>query len=350
MAKTKYQAYTNVPKPSPKLAEIIKQSGTTLYLDTGAIVQLIDPDASVLQITVGRQESIFKLTDIRAIIATEPEIKSSALTKILRWRIPVILFSQSGEFLGRIEPDYKIRADIMQFQAIMTDAMRVEIMQGATWGRLRRLRRFLQRSGRDGAVEISQASKDILHLSNCITNHDSIASLQGLIGQAMLIFYRILPQCINPDWRFTSRHDNSPVCRMLDFSEKLLEESIKNAVFSVGLNPNLGYWHQSHHQTKGLIADLTTEFQILAIACVKTVLNRGYVTAKDFNKCWDENTLPLVAAQAITRAYQVKMATEISYPQINVKCTYEDLFYIQSKQLILYLQGQIQEYYSPDLK
>ena len=166
MATTKYQAYTNVPKPSPKLAEIIKQSGTTLYLDTGSIVELIEPDTSVLKITVDRQESILKLTDIRAIIATEPEIKSSALTKILRWRIPVILFSQSGEFLGRIEPDYKIRADIMQFQAMMTDAMRVEIMQGAVWGRLCRLRRFLQRSGRDGAVEVSQASKDILHLSN----------------------------------------------------------------------------------------------------------------------------------------------------------------------------------------
>src|SRR5690242_19551993 len=140
----------------------------------------------------------------------------------------------------------------------MSDEKRIAIMQAVSWSKLRRVRRFLMRSSQR-TQKITTACNQLRDLANLVYRHDSIESLQGLIGQAMLQYYSALPDCFNLDWGFTSRHDNSPVSRMLDFANKLLSESIKTAVDSVGLDPAVGYWHSSYKNQLGLIADFRGE-------------------------------------------------------------------------------------------
>ncbi|PHJ64998.1 hypothetical protein VF04_04230 [Nostoc linckia z7] len=71
---------------------------------------------------------------------------------------------------------------------------------------------------------------------------------------------------------------------------------------------------------------------------------------KDFDEYWESNNLPAIAVQAIIKSFEQKMNERITYPHTRLQCTYQELLYLQSKQIAWFLTGEIEEYYSPDLR
>ncbi|WP_035140464.1 CRISPR-associated endonuclease Cas1 [Fischerella sp. PCC 9605] len=134
-----FRSNYKIPKP-PKLLEH-EPLLPTLYLESDTTINLAE-DPSYLYLENPEHsysQSIFPLNAARAILAFEPvEIKPRALSALLRSQIPLILFSQSGEYLGRIEPTYTTRPDLIKAQALMQD-----LMQMLVWSVLRRCRRCL---------------------------------------------------------------------------------------------------------------------------------------------------------------------------------------------------------------
>ena len=347
----RYRSNLNVPKPSSKLNQ--EQVLPTLYLKPGTKIELAEESEYLYLLHPDHDygQSIFPLNATRAILAIEPlEIEPITLTAILRARIPIIIFSQTGEFLGRIEPDYPARGDILKAQAIMSEQQATAIMQACCWGNLRRCRRYLLRSAREKNREINSVGDALNELINLVYRQESVSSLQGLLGMGMKIYYEAFPICLNQDWQFTSRHDNSPISRMLNFSYKLLEQSAKTAVYAVGLNPAIGFWHTTHHSQQGLVADIASEFKLYSEAVVVRVVNKGQVLPKDFADCWREEKLPKIAVAAIAKSFEQKMNERFTYPHTNLKCSYQELLYLQAKQIAWYLCNEVSEYYSPDLR
>jgi CRISP-associated protein Cas1 len=346
----KYRTDLHVPKPATKMEQeevlptIFLKENSAIQLNKSGYLRILHPDFDY-------KEDCFLIEGIRAIIAFEPlEVDEDLITILWRAQIPIILFDSVGDVSKRIEPNYQIQPDIAQAQSLMTEEQKVKIMQAVTWSKLRRARRFLLRSSRRNSQELTEACQKLKDVINLVYRQDTVASLQGMVGQGMLLFYNVLPNCLNQDWRYTGRRDNSPLSRMLNFSNKLLEESVKITINSVGLNPAHGYWHSSYKNQLGLVADFVSEFQLFAESAVVRVCNRGQVVPKDFDNCWDSEHLPSIAVSAIASSYEKKMNERFTYPHTNLNCSYQELLYLQAKQLTWFLNGEIDEYYSPDIK
>lgn len=345
-----YRTNLRVPKPTTKIEQenvfptIFLKEYSAIEIDKSGYLHISHPDFDYHQ-------SYWKIADIQAIIAFEPlQIDSSLITTFMRSQIPIVILDNKGGVLGRIEPSYKIRPDILQAQSLMSSEQKVRIMQAVAWSKLRRLRRFLSRSSRQNSEELTETCQKLKEAINLVYRQDTVDSLQGMMGHGMALFYNALPNCLNQDWRCTGRRDNSPLSRMLNFSNKLLEESVKIAINSVGLNPVYGYWHSSYTNQLGLVADFVSEFQLFAEGAVVRVCNRGQVVPKDFDNCWESEYLPSIAVKAIADSFEKKMNERFTYPHTNLNCSYQELLYLQAKQLTWFLTGEIDEYYSPDIK
>ncbi len=121
------------------------------------------------------------------------------------------------------------------------------------WGILRRYRRFLLRKSREKQSPTKQACKELQLIIDTVYKQDSVASLQGLLGAGMQIYYKTLPLTLNNDWQFTGHSDNLPFNRMLNFTYQILEEFAKTAIYAAGLNPAQGYWHESYRTQQGQV-------------------------------------------------------------------------------------------------
>ncbi len=130
----KYKSNIHVPKPSIKLEQ--EQILPTLYLKEGTKIEFAESTEYLYPSHPDHDygTSIFPLNATRAILAFAPvEIEGGVLAELMRSQIPVILFSKNGEPLGRIEPNYTTRTNLIQAQALMSDTQRIHLTQGSVW-------------------------------------------------------------------------------------------------------------------------------------------------------------------------------------------------------------------------
>ncbi|WP_407898986.1 CRISPR-associated endonuclease Cas1 [Scytonema sp. NUACC26] len=310
-------------------------------------VYLINPEHNYSQ-------SLHLLIELRAILAIEPiEIPAETLSTLLKSQVPVVIFDIYGNCVGRIEPNYKNNSNLIEAQTLAVEPKKVAIMQNFCWGTFRRNRRFLMRNRREGIENeiLDKATSELNYLCDGIFKMNSIESLNGLMGKAYYLYYPALFTCLRySGWGFTSRSDNSPVNRMLNFVYKLLEQSCKTAIAGVGLNPYQGIWHQSYREQLGLVSDLANEFKCYGDAIVVRCINRQYITLKDFDGYWDSDRLPPKVVQILIKDYEKKMTEKFTYPHVNLNCTYQEAIFVQAKQIALFFLEEIDEYYAIDLR
>lgn len=345
----KYRSNLNIPKPSSLIES--QKVLPTFYLEQGSTIQ-VSERCGYLRLN----DQDMALENILGIIALAPiEIDGAALSMLMKNAIPVSLFSLGGELLGRIEPAHSMgNLPILQNQ--LTEEKKVRIVQAIAWTILRRVKKFFLRVARERATQstkeiLSKACKELQWPIDSVYKHDSVASLQGVIGNGMRIYYQTLPACLNNDWQFSSRSDdNCPLNRMLNFAEAILNESAKTAIYAAGLDPKIGYWHKTYYKQEGLVSDLSAEFFFLAHTVVLRLVNRNHIVPKDFNDCWEEKHLPVEVTNAIARSMQKKMSEQVTYPFTKLVCSYQEMLFLQAKQIGWYLNEEIDEYYSPDLR
>ncbi|GEM_PF-4712038 len=343
----------------PKAPEVLQQEPLlpTLYLKSHTTLELAEEDPNYLYLKNPEHsfgESVVLFKNIRAILAFEPfEIKPTALGKLLRSQVPIILFAESGEYLGRVEPSYTTRPDLIRAQALMSEQQKLHLTQIVVWGVLRRCRRFLLKAGRERTIPPVAKAADTMQLSiDAIFNCTSIECVQGHLGQALLAYYPALFKGLStPGWEYDVRSSNKPLNRMLTFTYNLLHEFVKSAIYAVGLNPMQGHWHKSCHSREALVEDISFQFKPYVDTVVIRILNLNQVALKDFDdEWWESKSLPPKVVRVIMNSFERKMSERFTYPNTKINCSYQEAIYLQTKLLALYLTGQC-EYYCPlDLK
>lgn len=346
--KLEYRSGMNIPKPTQKFT--IERSLVTLYLKAGTKIEL-STDPNYLYIQQPDNNNCAALNSLRAIVTVEPvTIEPQALSKIMNYQIPVVIFSQTGSLMGKIAAASSIEEKIGLAQANMSQEMRLKIMRPSVWGNLRRCRRYLLRSRREKNSAVDIACQQMEIVINRVYHPETIAALMETFQQGQKLYYSAFPHLLLHEWGLEMCQPNSTVSRMLDFSYRLLEESVKIAVENAGLNPTIGFWHTNQHQQQALIADLASEFKLYSELVVIRVLNKQVIVREDFDGHEDKPGLPLSVVHALQYSYMQKMNEQVTYPGTKFKCSYEELLYLQAKQIAMLLGGEINEYYSPDLR
>lgn len=211
--KLEYRSGMNIPKPAQKFT--IGQSLVTLYLKAGTKIEL-STDPNYLYIQQPENNSCAALKTIRALVTVEPvAIEPQALSTIMNYQIPVVIFSQTGSLMGKIAVTSSIEEKIDLAQANMSQEMKLKIMRPSVWGNLRRCRRYLMRSRGESNSAVDIACEQMEQLINRVYQPESIAALIETFQQGQQLYYSAFEHLLKHEWGLKFPEPNSVVSRML---------------------------------------------------------------------------------------------------------------------------------------
>lgn len=280
-------------------------------------------------------------------------VSPAALTECLERHIPLSFMTETGRYLGRLEPEVtkNIFVRSAQWQAVGESAKAIHAVQGFVRGKLKNYRQILLRRERENQLDLRA---DIATLEQIISKIDTtraINALRGLEGAGSAAYFGCFNQMLqNPKFEFTTRNrrpPTDPVNGLLSLGYSLLRHDVQSAVNIVGFDPYLGYLHVERYGRPSLALDLMEEFRPLIVdTLVLSTINTQKLTPDDFTK------EPLSGAVYLTkeglktflRLYEQKKQSKFKHPVLQRQCTYQEAFEIQSRLLAKYLMGETEKY------
>lgn len=281
-------------------------------------------------------------------------VSPAVVTELLERRIPLSFLTQTGRYLGRLEPEVtkNIFVRKSQWQAAGESSRAIHVVRGFVRGKLKNYRNSLLRKERE--CPNINLSAEIARLEAAIAPIErtaSIDSLRGLEGAGSAAYFGCFNQLIKGSlFQFEARRrrpPTDPVNALLSFGYSLLRHDVQGAVNIVGFDPYLGYLHVERYGRPSLALDLMEEFRPLVVdAIVLSLINKRSLAPDDFT------TEPISGAVSLTkeglhtflRAYEVKKQSKFKHPVMGRQCTYQEAFEIQSRLLAKYLMGEIDKY------
>ncbi|HBY79553.1 MAG TPA: type I-D CRISPR-associated endonuclease Cas1, partial [Cyanobacteria bacterium UBA11148] len=281
-------------------------------------------------------------------------ISPAAIAELLERKIPLTFLTETGKYLGKLEPEMTknifIRA--AQWKVAGESPQAVHMVQGFVRGKLKNYRTILYRNQRKYPELDLQGA--ITHLENAIAPIDTtntINSLRGLEGAGSAAYFGAFNQLIRTEgFSFETRNrrpPTDPVNSLLSFGYSLLRHDIQSAVNIVGFDPYLGYLHCQHYGRPGLALDLMEEFRPLIVdSIVLQAINVRTITLADFTIEPLSNAVFLSkeARREFLKLYAQKKQSEFKHPVLGRKCSYQEAFEIQARLLGKYLMGEIEKY------
>ncbi len=281
-------------------------------------------------------------------------VSPAAISELLERHIPLTFLTDTGKYLGRLEPEVtkNIFVRKAQWQAAENYSQAVHIVKGFVRGKLKNYRNVLLRAQRENSQLDLNAS--ITHLENAIepiNTTSNIDSLRGLEGAGSAAYFGCFDQLIRTEgFSFEARRrrpPTDPVNSLLSLGYSLLRHDVQSAVNIVGFDPYLGYLHVERYGRPSLALDLMEEFRPVVVdAIVLSAINKKALAPSHFT------TEPLSGAVSLTkeglrtflRLYEQKKQSKFKHPVISRQCTYQEAFEIQARLLAKYLMGETDKY------
>lgn len=280
-------------------------------------------------------------------------VSPTVIQEILGRNISLTFLTETGRYLGRIEPEMTKNLFIRkaQWQAAGETPQAIHLVKSFVRGKLKNYRQHLLRSQREHSLELSSYITKLEHAIAPIEQTNKIASLRGLEGSGSAAYFGCFQQLIkNSEFTFSSRNrrpPTDPVNSLLSFGYSLLRHDVQSAINIVGFDPYLGYLHTERYGRPSLALDIMEEFRPLVVdAIVLSLINKRSLLPGDFI------SEPLSQAVELTKdgrrtfliAYQNKKQATFTHPIAGYKCTYQEAFEIQVRLLGKYLMGEIDQY------
>ncbi|MGH9394606.1 MAG: CRISPR-associated endonuclease Cas1, partial [Terriglobales bacterium] len=321
---------------------------------SGAVVQVRDKDALVQEARLGEVSQINLLGNV--------QISTQALQSFCAAEIPICYFSQGGWFYG-ITTGLSSRNVLLrrrQFYAAENEALALELARTLVSGKIRNQRTMLQRN------HISPPAAPVQQLRSLAEKAllaDSQATLLGLEGAAARVYFEhfagMLKQTDEFDqdpgtaaaplnFDFTSRNrrpPRDPVNALLSLSYSLLAKDLTIVCHTLGFDPYWGFYHQPRFSRPALALDLMEPFRpLIADSAVLNCINTRMVTPSDFVQSGPAVALTPAGRKAFFRAYELRMDSLVTHPLLDYRVSYRRMLEIQSRFLVRYLDGEIQQY------
>lgn len=281
-------------------------------------------------------------------------ISPAVVYELLERHIPLTFLTETGRYLGRLEPEVtkNIFLRKAQWQATENSPTSVGAVQSFVRGKLKNYRNIMVRRQRESAE--LDLSKNITQLENAISPIDTtenIDSLRGLEGAGSAAYFGSFDRMIRAEeFKFTRRvrrPPTDPVNSLLSFGYSLLRHDVQGAVNIVGFDPYLGYLHCDRYGRPSLALDLMEEFRPLVVdAMVLSTLNKELLKPDDFETEPLSNAVSLTkeARKTFLKLYTQKKQTRFTHPVMKRKCSYQEAFEIQARLLGKYLMGETDKY------
>jgi CRISPR-associated protein Cas1 len=272
----------------------------------------------------------------------------------------LVLLDNRGRFKARLEGP--VSGNILlrqaQYRAAGDPDQTLAIARSLIAGKLRNSRGVLLRGAResaDGAEadHLGRAAEALAASLRSAKSADSLDALRGVEGEAARGYFAALNLIVKPqaraDFALDGRTRRPPLDRfnaLLSFLYSMLMNDCRSAVESVGLDPQLGFLHAVRPGRAALALDIQEEFRsVLADRFALTLINRGQITARDFDQ--REGGAVMLNDQerrAVVAAWQERKQEEVMHPLLETKVPIAVLPLLQARLLARTLRGELDGY------
>jgi CRISP-associated protein Cas1 len=287
------------------------------------------------------------------VILGRATISPAAIAELLQRKIPLTFLTDTGKFLGKLEPELtkNIFVRNAQWKAAGETPQAIHVVRGFIRGKLKNYRYSLGQAQREHSeLDLESAITQIANAIAKLDRVDNINSLRGLEGAGSAAYFRVFNQLIRAEgFTFKPRHRpaTDPVNSLLNFGYTLLRYDVESAIHIVGFDPYLGYLHVQRYGRVGLAFDLMEEFRPLVVdSIILRAINQRMLTAEDFTVEPVSNVVRLseTGRRTFLTLCEKKKQSEFKHPVLGRKCTYREAFEIQARLLAKYLMGETDKY------
>jgi len=206
--------------------------------------------------------------------------------------IPVTFLRWDGSVLSTLLPRGPVAGELKlaQFAAHNDPKRRVEIAQAILDVKLSKSVDLLRFLSRFYPCDPTPVEKEVARGPSA----ESIPDLMGWEGRTAVAYWSEFSKVVNrlwPEARFVTRKGKGkswaqsatdPVNALLNFGYSLLEGRVRHAVNSVGLEPSVGWLHETAASKLPVVYDLQEPFRWLVdLSVIETIAGRQLDRAKD---------------------------------------------------------------------
>ncbi len=326
---------------SPGALALSHPTETVVYVDrTGSLLRSRG-DRLVVE---HRDEVLFRLNlrRVRQVVCIgQVGMTTPFLHRALRDGIDVVLMDEHGGPGGRLSSLVTSDPTARRAQYRLADdrpAAR-ELARAFVDGKIANMRVALLRAGRRVPAPSRTAVCERLAMTRLLlTKADSIDELMGYEGAATREYFRSWRDELEPEWEFTARQRRpppDPVNAMLSFGYTLLANEAVAALGAAGLDPAVGFLHQSRWGRPNLALDLMEEFRPVVVDAVTLrCIATGIVKFEDFASEGDSGCRMVPRArQAFLAAYERRMLTIFTHETSGRRVSYRVGLGLQARAL-----------------
>jgi CRISPR-associated protein Cas1 len=329
----------------------------TLYVSDPSLVVRVANQNAVIQ-KDGQRESI-PLRKIHQVINLgRVPMTTAFLVACLARKIPVVFLSHRGGYLGRLSAEVTLHSPLIRRQMERFDNLdfRLKTARVIIGGKIRAQMAFLQsrRNKNEGVPPL------IRRMGECIpklAGAPTVATLMGYEGHTSRLYFEALGSLFRGELTFTGRRKHpstDPVNALLSFGYTLLYGDIQSILLAHGLDPGLGFLHESLPGRPNLAMDLIEELRAPVVdRLVLRTVNTGVFRRDHFQKPRTEGGPCYLEQDSRKRfivEYEKAMAMEYRHKSTNLKVDVRRIISIQVVCLKKVLAGHLPLYIPAELE
>lgn len=273
--------------------------------------------------------------------------------------VHVSYISHNSRYLVKIQNpvsgNIALRRD--QFRIAESESDSLGIAKNLCIGKVYNSRISLQRLNREYLERVNhelidQTISNLSHSIKKITAATSINELLGIEGDAAKHYYSVFNEFIldkGNGFVFKGRTRRPPldeVNTLLSFFYVLLSHEVEAALETVGLDPQMGFYHQVRAGRSSLALDIMEELRVYIVdRFVISLINNSAVSKDDF--FIKENGAVLIKDDSrgkLLQHWQNRKKDTIIHPYTKEKTEIGLIPYVQSLLLARYIRGDIDGY------
>jgi CRISPR-associated protein Cas1 len=292
------------------------------------------------------------LHDVEQIILSEcAHLSIPALTECVRQSIPIYLVTNSDRVVGVCHPPGAYsRARLSQYDRCRDPFFALSIAAALVEAKILNSRRVLQRLAANREhIEITPVLLSLKHLAESAISAKCLETLRGLEGTAAGRYfetYNLFFPEESPFERRSRRPPHNPPNAILSYCYTILAAEAETALYTCGLDPCLGFYHETEDRPASLALDIIEPFRApVADAMALDLLTHGTLhPVRHFDKRDGGVYLNTDGRKRFYVAYERRMERPYTSEQSGVRTTIRNELHLQAQKLKrTILEGEVYE-------
>ncbi len=204
--------------------------------------------------------------------------------------LSILLLNDRGELVSRVVPNSLNGGAVRlaQASAILTPARRLEIAMMFVRAKVQsewELLKYYARRSPDASIRVACVRHQAI--LDRVTHSQSLNQLRGYEGSAAREFFGVVASRAPDGWwkgTRTRRPPEDPLNVLFSLGFVILTHRMVSLTAAAGLDPSLGFLHESHRGHPALALDLVEEFRAEIVRWALGVIARQRVTLADFSE------------------------------------------------------------------